>query len=105
MALVDTYNLIYGDNGALLARVTAAVYGAALAIRAEDAQTPNHDNRLAWANTVLETPETLRAAGTSAFWHVCSNASIRANPAGASDSDIEFSVIADALPRLITPAS
>jgi hypothetical protein len=103
MSLLDTYNLIYAPPADLISRITAATYQAALDIRNESPQTANHAHRLDWANATLGGLDALARAGTQAAWHVFGNATIRADPANADDNALIYSVVTDALPRLIAP--
>lgn len=51
--LLDIYNAIYSSSGELFARFTAATLKLAGGVLAEDPGTPNHANRVAWAQYVL----------------------------------------------------
>ena len=55
----------------------------------EAPETANHANRVLWANAVLANPTTKVAEMKT---HILLNATIAANPNGASSADVEFVV-------------
>jgi hypothetical protein len=82
------------DHQAFQARVCYCITKAAVAVMAEDAQTPNHAERVAYAKAVLS-----GAASVAEYSRaVVTNSTLTANgvddPAlfGISDGDLEFTV-------------
>ena len=67
-------------------RVQQAAVKSAIAVSAEDAQTANHAERVAWGNQILRSPE---GYGKTIAYGVLTNALIGM---ASSDSDIEFTV-------------
>lgn len=102
MALTDIYNLIETEV-TLRNRVVAAVWEAAVAIAREDPGTLNHANRLSWAQTVLSSVDATREEGQKCYLLVIQNATIQAAGNTATDIEIRYSVVADALPYRISP--
>ncbi len=95
-----TYSAIYAasTDTTFQGRCAVALWKAAQDILAEDAQTPNHAQRVNWARTALAgrleiTPQQLAV-------QVLRNPTIAADPAAASDGDLQFqvnSILADLL--------
>ena len=56
MATYDELRTLFGDDP-LRNKIEVAVIVAAEAIRGEDANTPNHDNRLVWAKQAFDNPQ------------------------------------------------
>ena len=58
----------------------------------ESGATENHADRLVWANVILGGDEAATRAKVTAMmkYAIASNATIQANPTGASDNDILF---------------
>ena len=84
--LINLHNLIVG-NPELRQRFAAGRIKSAWYIVNEDAQTPLHAERLAWANKIIETYE---ADLDIEYRWLCSNVTIQASPEAATDSDIEY---------------
>lgn len=85
----EIYSIRY-DNDDLKKKTTAAVAKVAMyIITTESESTPNHAERVAWANNALSnTP----MAAEKMMWAIAQNNTINADPAGATDSDIEYVV-------------
>ena len=86
MALLDIY-FAYKGSGRLLERVAGACLVAAGNIRAEDAGTANHANRVIWMSSVQSDAY---AVARNMIPRVLENVTIAANPEAATDSDIQF---------------
>jgi hypothetical protein len=71
-------------------RCVVACWKAAQDILAEPTNTPNYEVRRGWAITVLQ--GTVRATPRQFAVQVLRNATIAANPAAATDGDIQFQV-------------
>jgi hypothetical protein len=94
MSLQVEYNIRY-NLPSISHQIEAATVDAAMAIINEDPATPNHVDRLNWANFVMGTSQ---AAWLVFAWLVAQNpsvqTSVQADPTGesVSDSDIKFIV-------------
>jgi hypothetical protein len=88
MAYIDTFNASRDPD--FQGRCKVAVWIAAEAIAAEDPQTPNYEARQAWARTAQQ--DRLAIAPENLAQAVLRNTTIAANPAAASDGDIQFQV-------------
>ena len=89
--LLQLYHARRADS-TLRQRVESAVLLAARDIRNESDQTANHAERLAWANAVRAQTAALATAVDHATLACVENATIGANPDGATDNDIQFVV-------------
>jgi hypothetical protein len=90
MAYVDIHAAATDATSALRKKVVVAIYRASVDIRNEATSTPNHAVRLAWAMKVAgEAGEPERQAAAH-IWGVMENATIAANPAAATDGDVQF---------------
>lgn len=76
-------------NPAFIDRVRSSLVAACIAVTSEVDTTPNHANRIAYANAALLEPE--RNASVVAFG-VATNATIDAAGLAATDNDINFVV-------------
>lgn len=92
--LVELYNLWKADGGALTARFIGACLVAAHQISGEDPGTPNHVNRVLWANAILSGVEaTVTAKATEILrYAIASNATLQSQGAGVTDNDVQFIV-------------
>ena len=87
--LQQIYNVAH--SSLLAPRVAGALYKAAASIRAEDAGTTNHANRLLWANAVMK--EDHAGPMVKRFLVYCAqNATIATAGAEATDNDIDYVV-------------
>lgn len=89
MSLLETG--IIAQSNLMRMRVAAALANAAEDIENEDPGTPNHETRLAWAETVLAGGAPDEA--DKIMWRVGLNPTIAAaGEEGATDGDIQFVV-------------
>lgn len=81
-------------SGGQYERWLGACLVAAYAILNEAAETENHADRLVWANVMLGTDAAAVQAKVTAMmkYAIASNATLQADPVGASDNDIQFIV-------------
>lgn len=88
---VEKYGvLIKGVRGHVLwQQAYAAVLKAASDIRTESGSTDNHANRLIWGLATEQDPE---SAVNEMKVRIMENATIAADPEGASDNDVQFVV-------------
>src|ERR1700739_2635488 len=99
---VSSYQLRYGIPS-VAQQIEVAVIHDVEDINNEDPSTPDHANRLAWANWANKNSS---AAWLPFAWPVAMNptiqASVQADPSGQSvqDSDVQF-VVTSALPQVI----
>lgn len=91
MAYADLYNTLVAEvgNHILWRQSFVAVLKAAADIRNEDAGTSNHANRLLWAQAVEQDPA---AKVREMRYRIMENATLSANPTGATDNDVQFVV-------------
>jgi hypothetical protein len=93
MSYIDIYAAATATDSALRKQIAVACSKAALDIFNEASDTANHANRLGWARRVQLTGIGGPAAmADTMIWKVLENATIQANPAAATDSDIQFVV-------------
>lgn len=90
MNLQDTYKLRYNDAD-FKGRLTAAVAVFAQSLVSEDPATPNHSNRLNFAQTLLS-PGNTEAYVESSYWAVIANPAVQAAGTTSSDADIQVAV-------------
>lgn len=76
-------------NQDLKKRVVVSITIAARNVLAEDSQTANHENRLAWAKRAITSPET---EADRMIWAVLANPTIQSDPVNASDGDFQFEI-------------
>jgi hypothetical protein len=89
MAYTDIYDQAVVADSTLRKQITVALHKAAGDIANESPSTENHSQRLAWARRVfLDTV----SWSSKAVWVVMQNATIAANPAAATDNDVQFVV-------------
>lgn len=83
------YDIRY-NNADLKKRTVAAVAKVAMyIITTEDPGTANHTERVTWAmDAISNTPQ----ASERMMWAIAQNATINADPAAATDADIEYVV-------------
>lgn len=79
-------------SASLPARVEAAMATAAFNIYHEDTSTPNHSDRVKWAQKALVNPSVLSQQRERLMWLVVLNPTIAADGEGCSDSDLQFVV-------------
>jgi len=73
----------------LSARILGGLYKAASTIRAEDSGTPNHANRILWANQVMR--EDVNGEMCKRYKILCAqNSTIAAAGEGATDNDLDY---------------
>jgi hypothetical protein len=92
--LLDLYSLMNSD-GDLWKRAEAAAFKAATGIKYESAATPNHAERLAWANEIFADPKAWTNLNKC---KVLENATIQSAGHSATDNDVEFVVASIAPP-------
>jgi hypothetical protein len=101
-AYTDSYQLRY-HLSSVQQQIEVAVIHAAADIQNEDPATPDHANRLAWANWANKNSS---VAWIAFAWPVAMNptiqAAVQADPSGQTvqDSDVQF-VVTSALPAVI----
>ena len=84
---LEIYNT--AQSARLSARILGGLYKAASGIRAEDAGTENHANRLLWANQVMT--EDIGGVMLKRFKILCAqNSTIAAAGDDATDNDIDY---------------
>jgi hypothetical protein len=88
MSLENTYYLRYESKN-MKDRVTAAISKSAGDIKNEDPGTPNHENRIEWANFAFANTQSL---ADQAMWDVVWNPAINAAGEASTDNDIQFAV-------------
>jgi len=87
MAYIDIFNL--KANPEMKSRVAVAVAKAATDILNEAPATPNHTERVAWANVALVGAEDV---AEQMLWSIVQNATIQAAGLDSTDNDIQFVV-------------
>lgn len=95
MALIDIGNAwTSGPTDSLFRKFLGAILVAAKDIKAEDAGTDNHANRIVWADDVLSGVESTvhTKVHEQIRYAAATNATMQANPTGLSDNDIQFIV-------------
>jgi hypothetical protein len=92
MAYTDIHAAATDATSTLRKKVVVAIYKAALDVRNEAASTPNHAARLAWAMKVAGEPGEPERQAAAHIWGVMENATIAANPATATDADVQFAI-------------
>lgn len=92
MAYTDIYTAATDAASTLRQKVAVAIHTAAVAIINEDPGTQNHAQRLRWARQVVDTPSGPVVQAAAHIWEVLENAVIAADPAAATDSDVQFTV-------------
>lgn len=85
----ERYDIAFGADATFRNRVTAAAVKVAVDVAAEATNVPQHDARVKLANLVLWRP---REWGEILVLGVLTNPTIGADPAGASDADVEFAL-------------
>jgi len=83
---IQLYDVMYMDCS-LWKRAAVRAMKLAGDILSEAPETANHTNRILWANAVLADP---RAKVAEMKTHILLNATIAADPNGASSNDVEF---------------
>ena len=89
MAYTDIYNAAVVVDSPLRKRIAVALHKAATDIAAEDPQTQDHSQRLAWARRVFADPV---GWADKCVWLVLQNPVIAAVPDTAPDNDVQFDV-------------
>lgn len=92
MAYADIYTAATDPAATLRQKVAVALHKAAVDVINEATNTANHANRKAWAIKVTESNGSPTAMAERWIWKVLENPTIAANPAGASDNDVQFVV-------------
>lgn len=82
MAYVDIYAAATTEDHVLRKQTAVAMHQQALVVLAEDPETAEHAQRVAFAQRVLKDPE---AAAAIAIWRVLTNGTIAAAPTEAGD--------------------
>jgi hypothetical protein len=88
MSLESTYQLRYESKN-MRDRVTAALAKSAGDIKNEDPGTPNHENRITWADYAFANTTGI---AENAMWDVVMNPAINVAGEAATDNDIQFAV-------------
>ena len=91
MSYAVIYDAAVAADSTLRKQVSTALHIAAVNVRNEDSQTANHARRLQWSKQVLSQGG-IDSMATAMIWSVLENATIQANPAAATDSDVQFVV-------------
>jgi hypothetical protein len=89
MAYVDIYNEAVTVDSSLRKKITVALHKAATDISSESTSTQDHSQRLAWARRVFANPVEWTP---KVIWIVMQNSTIAADPAVATDTDVQFVV-------------
>lgn len=100
--LLQKYEIRASEN--LRKRLTAAFTDAARDIRNEDPMTPNHANRLAWANTVLADANAAEAQAAMHQWRLTLNTAIADVGDAATDNDLTYVAVAEIIPAILASA-
>ena len=87
MAYTDIYDQAVAAATSLKKKTAVALHKAAVDIINEDAGTALHTDRLTLANRIVSDPV---AWADKVIWKVMENATIAADPAAATDSDVQF---------------
>lgn len=92
---LEIYNNCYKDGSTLLGRFMGACLKSAGSIKAEDAGTVNHANRVIWADAVIATRQGCEdRARQIMFLGFSSNATLQSAGDAATDGDIDYIVAA-----------
>lgn len=89
MAYIDIYAAATDVTHSLRKQVAVALHKAAVDILNESAATEDHAQRMAWARRALADPV---GWAERSIWKVLENATIQAEPAAATDNDVQFVV-------------
>ncbi len=89
MAYTDIYAAATDAAHVLRKQTAVALHKAAIDVLNESPSTELHKEREFWAVKVARDPVNWAAL---AIWKVLENATIQANPSGATDSDVQFVV-------------
>ena len=89
MTYSDIYDQAVAESTALKKKTAVALHKAAVDIINEDTGTALHNDRLTLANRIVGNPV---AWADKVIWKVMENATIAADPAAATDSDVQFVV-------------
>lgn len=92
MAYADIHTAATDDASPLRKQVAVAIAKAAADISNEDVGTANHDLRIHWARRVSMSNEAPMVEAGVMMWKVLENATLQADPANATDSDVQFVV-------------
>ena len=90
MAYTDIYTAAVAEDSVLRKQIAVAMFKAAVDIINEDVSYENHYNRLVWARKILASNSAPITEAEKWIWRVLENATIQANPATATDSDVQF---------------
>jgi hypothetical protein len=90
VAYTDIYTAATDSSGTLRKKVAVAIHKAAVDVLAEATNTPNYNNRRAWA--IKATTELSSPMNESErwIWKVLENTTIQASPGTATDGDVQF---------------
>ena len=97
MAYTDVYDQATNTTSTLAKQTAVALHKAAVNISNEATSVTDHDQRMAWARRVFADPVSWSG---KAIWKVMENATIAANPATATDNDVQF-VVDGIIPQLM----
>lgn len=89
MAYSDIYSAAVNADHSLRKQTAVACHKAAVDILNESSSVELHAERVHWANKVLRDPVGWAAI---AIWKVLENSTIAADPAAATDNDVQFTV-------------
>jgi len=89
MAYSDIYAAATDADHVLRKQIAVAMHKAAVDVLNESPSTELHNERICWANKTIRDPAGWAAL---AMWKVLENSTIAANPAAATDSDVQFVV-------------
>lgn len=89
----------FRSDATLLQRISTALIIAANTVRLETANTPNHSNRVSWAQQVIRDPDTFSQRTLSLLLATNKDATV-AQIQGVSDATIQTAV--DSLVNLLT---
>ena len=89
MAYTDIYDQAVVTDSTLRKKIAVALHKAATDIAMESRSTENNSQRVAWARRVFADPV---GWAERTVWTVMQNSTIAANPAAATDNDVQFVV-------------
>jgi len=84
-------------------RLTAAFTDAARDIINEALNTPNYANRRAWAQWILADATSAEVFAGQHQWRLLLNATVAAAGEAVTDNDLQYVVVSEILPAVITP--
>ena len=92
MAYSDIYAAATDAAGSLRKQIAVAAFKAAVDVSNEAGSGHEYETRKTWARKVLLSPTGPTEMAALMAWKVLETATIQANPAAASDGDVQFVV-------------